>query len=364
MSFNLSSRRKFISNLSLATGGILGLESFQYTNSLSNDLKGAQRLSLKQLKQWEAMQYGMFIHFGMSTFTGDELDDGKSDAKRYAPDNPDPDQWMEVAKEAGMKYAILTTKHVAGHCLWPSKHTDYTVANSTNTKDVVGAFVDACRKYGIKPGFYYCSWDNHNTFGSKTPSMAKWNKLMNSFPQDPNMELPYTSSMYQNFQTAQIEELLTQYGPISEIWVDILGVLGRGYRTFLYQHISNLQPDCVIMMNSGISTGENYDVDYAWPSDLIAIERNLPQDGGHKKWREIEGKTYYMPGEVCDPIGKHWFFVEGDHPRSDEDLRNQYLSVTQRGANLLLNVPPDKNGVIPDMHVKALLNLKKNAGIK
>lgn len=364
MSHKQPSRRKFITNLSLATGGLWGLESFKFPVSSTEAEKGAQRLSLKQLKRWEAMQYGMFIHFGMSTFTGDELDNGQSDARRYAPVNPDPDQWMAVAKEAGMKYAVLTTKHVAGHCLWPSKHTDYTVAHSGNTKDVVGTFLNACRKYGIKPGFYYCSWDNHHTFGSKTPSVVKWNNLMNSFPKDPKMELPYTSSVYQSFQTAQIEELLTQYGDIAEIWVDIPGVLGRGYRTFLYQHISKLQPDCVIMMNSGISTGENYNVAYAWPSDIIAIERNLPQDGGHKKWRAIEGKNYYMPGEVCDPIGKNWFFVEGDHPRPEEELKNQYLSVTQRGANLLLNVPPDKNGVIPDMHVKALLNLKKNAGIK
>lgn len=340
------------------------MQSFNSAVISSGKEKGDQRLSLKKLKQWEVMQYGMFIHFGMSTFTGDELDNGQSDAKRYAPDNPDPDQWMAVAKEAGMKYAVLTTKHVAGHCLWPSQHTDYTVATSGNTKDVVRAFVDACRKYGIKPGFYYCSWDNHHTFGSKTPSHVKWNNLMNSFPENAGEEAPYTSSMYQTFQTAQVTELLTQYGDLAEIWIDIPGVLGRGYRTFLYHHIAGLQPNCVVMMNSGISTGEDYNVPYAWPSDLIAIERNLPQDGGHKKWREIEGKTYYIPGEVCDPIGKNWFFVEGDNPRSEEELKNQYLSVTQRGANLLLNVPPNKKGVIPDVHVKALLNLKKNAGIK
>lgn len=359
-----SSRRSFINTVTVATGGLFGLQSFNSAVISSEKEKGSQRLSLKKLKQWEAMQYGMFIHFGMSTFTGNELDNGQSDAKQYAPDNPDPDQWMAVAKEAGMKYAVLTTKHVAGHCLWPSKHTDYTVANSGNTKDVVGAFVEACRKYGIKPGFYYCSWDNHHIFGSKTPSHVKWNNLMNSFPKSTDAEAPYTSSMYQTFQTAQITELLTQYGDVAEIWIDIPGVLGRGYRTFLYHHIASLQPNCVVMMNSGISTGEDYNVPYAWPSDLIAIERNLPQDGGHKKWREIEGKTYYMPGEVCDPIGKNWFFVEGDNPRSEEELKNQYLSVTQRGANLLLNVPPNKKGVIPDMHVKALLNLKKHAGIK
>lgn len=360
---NIRSRRSFIAGMAMAVGSTALAGNLSTTLASEKKNKGAQRLSLKKLREWEAMRYGMFIHFGMSTFTGNELPDGTAPASVYAPDNPDADQWMAVAKEAGIKYAVLTTKHVAGHCLWPSKHTNYTVANSSNTTDVVGAFVTACRKYGIKPGFYYCSWDNHHTFGSQTPSVVKWNTAMNSFPKKPGETAPFTTSMYQNFQTAQITELLTQYGDIAEMWVDIPGVLGRGYRTYLYQYIAKLQPNCVIMMNSGISSGENYNVDYAWPSDLIAIERNLPQDGGHKKWREIEGETYYIPGEVCDPIGKDWFYVEGDKPRADDVLLNQYLSVTQRGANLLLDVPPDKSGVIPDMHVKALIDLKKNAGI-
>lgn len=358
------SRRSFITGMAMAAGSAAIAGGFTTATAAVSKSKGAQRLSLKRLKEWEAMRYGMFIHFGMSTFVGKELPGGMDAAAVYSPDKLDVDQWISVAKEAGMKYAVLTTKHVAGHCLWPSKHTDYTVANSGNTTDVVDAFVKACRKYGIKPGFYYCSWDNHHRFGSQTPTDVKWNPVMNSFPGKPGETAPFTSSMYQTFQTAQVTELLTQYGDIAEMWIDIPGVLGRGYRTYLYQYIAKLQPHCVIMMNSGISSGENYNVPYAWPSDIIAIERNLPKDGGHNKWREIEGETYYMPGEVCDPIGKEWFYVDGDTPRSEEALLNQYLSVTQRGANLLLNVPPDKRGVIPKMHVKALLALKKNAGIQ
>lgn len=326
--------------------------------------KGSQRLGLKELRSWESMGYGMFIHFGMSTFAGKELPSGNDDPLLYAPDSLDVDQWISVAKEAGMKYAVLTTKHVAGHCLWPSRHSDYTVASSANKTDVVQEFVNACRKHGIRPGFYYCSWDNHHKFGSQTPSDVKWTKTMNSFPRDGEPPGPFTSSMYQTFQTAQITELLTQYGPIAEVWIDIPGVLGRGYRSYLYDHIARLQPEAVIMMNSGIGTGEEYNVAYAWPSDIIAIERNLPPDAGHKKWRTIEGKEYYMPGEVCDPIGKEWFYVEGDKPRPDKELVRQFLDTRARGANFLLDVGPDKHGVIPDMYVKALMNLKKGAGIR
>ena len=331
--------------------------------------RGQQRLSVEQLQAWEALGYGMFIHFGMSTFVENELPDGTHPASVYAPDKLDVDQWVSVARDAGMKYIVLCAKHVAGHCLWPSKHTDYTVANSGNTTNVFEQFVQSCEKRGVRPGFYYCSWDNHNRFGSVTPSFvekgASWS-AMNSFPRGEELEKPlpaFTTSLYQSFQTAQITELLTEFGPIFETWIDIPGVLGRGYRTFLYEYIAKLQPETYIMMNSGISDGSTYDVAYAWPSDLIAIERRVPPETGHAKWRTIEGGEYYMPGEVCDPIGKDWFFVPGDKPRPDEELLKQFEDCRTRGVNLLLDVPPDKHGLIPDMYVQALNRLRKNARI-
>jgi len=332
-------------------GGVASMNARAVGGGEEMSKRGSQRLSLEQLQAWEALAYGMFIHFGMSTFVGQELPDGKAPASVYAPDRLDVDQWVAVARDAGMQYAVLTAKHVAGHCLWPSDHTDYTVANSGDKTDVVEAFVKACQKRGVLPGLYYCSWDNHNRFGSKTPS-------------DPKGGLAaYTTSLYQTFQTAQVTELLTRYGPIAEVWIDIPGVLGRGYRTFLYNRIAELQSGTVIMMNSGISTGETYNVDYAWPSDLIAIERCLPPETGHEKWRTIEGKKYYMPGEVCDPIGKHWFYVEGDMPRADQELLEQFQACRARGVNFLLDVPPDKHGLIPEASVRALQRLRKNARI-
>jgi len=263
-----------------------------------------------------------------------------------------------------MKYAVLTTKHVAGHCLWPSKHTDYTVANSGNTTNVVEKFCEACAKRGVLPGFYYCSWDNHHRFGSRTPSDGGPWKEMNDIPRSEDNLPPFTTSIYQNFQTAQITELLTQFGPLAEMWVDIPGVLGRGYRTFLYDHIATLQPQTFIMMNNGICDGANYDVAYAWPSDLIALERNVPPGDGHQRWREIEGKKYYMPGEVCDPIGKEWFWVVGDKPRSDEALLDQFNNCRKGNVNFLLDVPPDRHGLIPEETVAALMRLRKHAEIE
>jgi alpha-L-fucosidase len=270
----------------------------------------------------------MFIHFGMSTFSDPVTPASQPPASTYAPDRLDVDQWVRVARDAGMKYAVLTTKHVAGHCLWPTKHTDYSVANSANRTDVVEAFVQACEKRGVLPGLYYCSEDYHHRFGGRCRDEAGG--------------VPFTTSLYQTFQTAQITDLVTQYGPIAEMWIDIPGILGRGYRTFLYHYIGQLQPDALVMMNNGDFTrGEQYNTEYAWPSDLFAIERNVPPPSGHQKRHRIEGKEYYLPGEVCDPIGKEWFYMEGDRPRSDAQLVEQFQACRNRGVNFLLNVPPD-----------------------
>lgn len=310
--------------------------------------EGSQRLPLAKLQAWEALQYGMFIHFGMSTYDGDELSRGDMPSTTYAPDKLDVDQWVSVARDAGMKYAVLTAKHVAGHCLWPSRHTDYHVGTSGNTTDVVEAFVNACHQRGLMPGLYYCSWDNHHLLGSLTPTLTTWDEA-------------FTTRAYQEFQSAQIDELLTQYGEIGEVWIDIPKVLPRCYRQELYDQVAALQPDAVIMMNNGIGDGSKYPVEMAWPADLIAIERFLPNSHtGHVKWRQIEGKSYYLPGEVCDPIGKEWFFTEEDRPRSDAELLGMYLVSVSRGANLLLDVGPDKHGLIPKQCIDALGRLRKN----
>ncbi len=309
---------------------------------------GAQRLPLASLEAWQALGYGMFIHFGMSTFDSDEYSRGDKPATHYAPDRLDVDQWVSVARDAGMRYAVLTTKHVSGHCLWPSRFTDYHVGNSGNTTDVVEAFVNACERRGVMPGFYYCSWDNHHLFGSLTPTLTRW-------------EQAFTTQEYREFQWAQIEELLTNYGRIGEVWIDIPMVLPRDYRHKLYNRIAELQPQAYIMMNHGIGDGSKFSVAAAWPTDLISIERFLPNShGGYVPWREIEGQTYYIPGEVCDPIGQEWFYVEWDRPRSDAELLGMYLVARSRGTNLLLDVGPDPHGLIPERYVAALMRLRAN----
>ena len=116
------------------------------------------------------------------------------------------------------------------------------------------------------------------------------------------------------------------------------------------------------MMNSGIADGGQLQrrLRLAFGPDR-AGDGTFRPGTGHQKWREIEGKKYYMPGEVCDPIGKDWFWVAGDRPRPDEALLKQFEACRQGGVNFLLDVPPDKHGLIPDETVAALMRLRKNA---
>ncbi len=321
---------------------------------------GAQRLSLDALHRWEALGYGMFIHFGMSTYDGEEFSRGDKPSTLYNPTHLDVDQWVSVARDAGMKYAVLTTKHVAGHCLWPTRKNDYHVGTSSNKTDVVAAFVKACERRGVMPGFYYCSWDNHNRFGSLTPSdLGPLRQAGGTY----NSTLPpaYVTREYEDFQLAQLEELLTGYGKIGEVWIDIPAVLTMDYRARLYHQIAKWQPQTVIMMNHGVGDGSVMNGGKVWPTDLLAIERFLPNSGtAHVCWRTVLGKRHYIPGEVCDPIGKDWFWAEGDRPRSDAELLGMYLVSRSRHTNLLLDVPPDRTGVIPQFHVDALRRLRAN----
>jgi alpha-L-fucosidase len=312
-----------------------------------------QRLSEETLRAWENLGYGMFIHFGMSTFSGVEYDEGNEAPEMYCPTELNAAQWVKTAADAGMKYAILTAKHVAGFCLWPSHYTDYSVQNAPVSTDVVGSFVTECRKAGIKPGLYYCAWDNHTKLGSLTPTDLGLKKAA---------ENAFVTVEYQKYMTDQIRELLSSYGPLEEIWIDIPFVLGRGYRTSLYQEISAIQPDIKIMMNHGIGDSLNFSTGYAWPTDLISIESCLPSSLViPSEVRTIEGKEYYIPEEVCDSIGHSWFYRDTDPIRSDEELLGMYLTARARKASFLLNVPPTAAGVIPQKYVDALLRLRRNA---
>ena len=303
------------------------------------------------LADWESMKYGMFIHYGMSTFTGHEFGGIPAESTVYNPTNLDVEQWVRVAKEGGMKYIVLTTKHCYGHCLWDSRYTDYDVATSSNKTDVVRAFVDACRKYGIKPGFYYIlGWDVH-------------------------IQDKMSVEGYNAYCLAQITELLSNYGPITEMWFDIPWDLGPNtdrYLNGIYQRVKSLQPNCVVVLNQAFTDGSVVRVMPPtthgqntgapeiglWPKDINEGEHPPPPDTGHNPRIPYNGVTYYLPMETCTTLAHHWFWVDTDSLRSVRSLLESYQATVDKKANLLLDLGPDRTGRIPEGTVRRLMELK------
>ncbi|MGF1785516.1 alpha-L-fucosidase [Photobacterium swingsii] len=317
--------------------------------------EGDQFLSLERLQQFQALRFGMFLHWGMSTFDGKELSSCEP-LETYQPLNIDVDQWIRVAAETGMQYAVLTVKHVSGHALWPSNYGEYSVKNSAVTTDVVAEFVAACKKYQIKPCFYYCAWDNTNLFGMKpTPDWATYSK-----------GIIHTNDAYREFMWAQINELLTLYGPIEMLWVDIPHVLPLDKKKELYAMVKSIDPNVIFAFNHSCQDGTQIDSTTFFPTDIMTMERTLPNHAaGHAKqsyyqWKEVDGGMYYIPGEYNDTIGREWFYQEYDEPRDDLDLLAIVLGSTSRGVNCLLNVPPNKEGVLPEKWVSSLKRLREN----
>jgi alpha-L-fucosidase len=304
--------------------------------------------------EWESLKYGMFIHFGLSTFMQEEYGKKKeANCADYRPTQLDVDQWARVAKDAGMKYAVLTTKHCYGHCLWPSKHSDRTVAQSPVKDDVVKLFVEACRKHDVKPGFYYLlGWDNYH---------------------QPRM----TPDQYDELCRNQLTELLTGYGPIVELWLDIPWDLGPGNSQRLqriYALVKKLQPDCLVCFNQSFWDGMgprtlrvtwNYHRETLnervtlWPTDIVNGECTPPPKDGHVPRIGVGGTMYYLPMEVEDCLTEVWFHTGKNKPKPLDWRLNRYDEVVGRGANWLLDVAPDQTGRIPQDQVDALMELKR-----
>jgi len=305
------------------------------------------------LAVWRSYKYGMFIHFGMATYTGrsDENDprNAAEPSTLYAPTNLDVDQWIRVAKDAGMKYAVLTAKHTAGHCLWDSKvqfrgkEFDYDVATSGNKTDVVAEFVKACKKYGVAPGLYWCPLDFHN----------------NSVPPKPQWSAGKLPDDFYQFAQDQFAELIKSYPDVGYYWIDIPQSASEQQRQTIYDLIKRLRPGALVLFNGHASTIASCQKRNGWPTDILNTERHPFKPGQFNPVETWQGKTYNLGYEHCDCLAQHWFWHKDDQPRPITELHRLYRDVTSGGGNLLLDVAPDRTGRIPDASVKALMELKK-----
>jgi alpha-L-fucosidase len=302
--------------------------------------------------RWQEMEYYAFVHFSLNTYTDQSWGYGNEDVKLFNPENLDCRQWARICKQAGMKGIILTAKHHCGFCLWPSKYTKYSVKNAPwkNGKgDVVREMADACKEYGLKLGIYLSPWDrNHPDYGK-----------------------PEYITYFRN----QLTELLTNYGPIFEIWFDGANG-GSGYygganetrkidRTTYYDWsntyklIRKLQPNIVIW-NDGGDRG-----DLRWvgteAGNVGATNWSLLNATGEVTWNMLhhglENGNAWVPAEVNTSIRPEWFYHPGENTKvkTVPQLMDTYYNSIGRNGSLLLNFPIDTRGLIHENDEKAAL---------
>ena len=281
--------------------------------------------------EWQDMELIAFAHFGMNTFTDREWGEGNEDLKLFNPSEFDARQWIRALKAAGMRMLILTAKHHDGFCLWPSKYTEHSVKNSPwrdGRGDVVREVAEACHRGGIKFGIYLSPWDRHDR--------------------------TYGSAAYNEFFTNQLRELLTGYGPIAEVWFD--GANGEGPNgkkqeydwASYYSLIRRLQPEALIAICGP---------DIRWVGNESGLAREdessvQPADGGAAGASALR----WYPAECDVSIRPGWFYhaSEDTQVKSLDQLMEIYYKSVGRNAVLLLNVPPDRRGLIHENDAKRL----------
>lgn len=325
-----------------------------------------QRVDAEKLKQWEQLKFGAMIHYGLPTFTGWEQDPFSPSPAVYDPFSLSVDQWVDGFARLGLRYAILTAKHNSGFCLWPSEYTDYHVGYSGNdSRDVVGLFADACRKRGILPCLYYNLGKDFKVYGDAGHREEYIQSICETAGTD-RFNVPdhtdHVTEQYMEYALNQLTELLCNYGPIFQIWLDQPSTprkLDGCRRT--YEHIASVSPDTLILMNQGFSDCSTV-YPGAWPTDLVCGEQTTPPESGHNPVKDIDGKKYYVPMEVDCTVGSCWFykFSFRNRLRSYEDLRGVYERTVGKGANLVWNFGPDRRGRIPQIEFDLVKKVMSN----
>ncbi|MCE5240429.1 alpha-L-fucosidase [bacterium] len=287
--------------------------------------------------EYQDWEMGLFLHFGIRTFYEGHRDwDGKPMfSKAFVPSALDPEDWVLSAKNAGMKYLVLTAKHHDGFANWPSEYTEFHCGNSpwrNGEGNVVRDFIAACRKHDMHPGLYY--------------SPAQWGGTVD-FRGD--------AKAYDDYFINQISEILEPYGPIDVLWFDGCGSADHEYDwQRITDHIRKLQPEVNIF-----SMGT--DPNFTWVGNEAGIapvpnwntrvaDQGAPIDGQQPvKW---------LPAE-CDCMMRfsNWFYSDQDEHtvKSVEQLMGLYYYSVGRGCNLLINIGPDRRGLLPDKDRARLL---------
>ncbi|ABM06431.1 alpha-L-fucosidase [Paenarthrobacter aurescens] len=276
--------------------------------------------------RWQQLEFGVFIHYGINTFAGKEWSDGTVPASIFNPTELDAGSWVRAAKEAGARYLVLTAKHHDGFCLWPTVTTDYSVASSPwrdGQGDVVREAADACAEHGIGLGLYLSPWDR-------------------------NAECYNDPAAYDDFYVQQLTELCTGYGPLMELWFDGAGSVGREYDWGrIIAVVKEHQPEAMIF-NMGQPTIRWVGNENGLASDPVNYVVDRTSDTQYTETSSGLLAELYLPPECDVSIRRGWFWHPDDQPKSVEHLLAIYYQSVGMGANLLLNLPPDSRGRLPD----------------
>ncbi|UCC71906.1 MAG: alpha-L-fucosidase [Gemmatimonadota bacterium] len=293
---------------------------------------------------WQRKEMAMFLHFGVNTFSGREWGTGDEDPNSFNPSRLDAAQWARVARETGFRTLILTAKHHDGFAIWPSRYTEHTVKNASwgnGRGDVVRELAEAARAEGLDLGLYLSPWDRHE------PSYGD-------------------ERAYNEFYIGQLRELLTEYGPLAEVWFD--GAKGPEAVDMDYDFaaywslVRQLQPGAVIFSDEGPDVrwiGNEHG--FAGATNWSTIDRSRVEVGNaeadYLNSGDPEGSDW-VPGECDVSIRRGWFWHEDEEPKSLDVLLDIYFKSVGRNCVLLLNVPPDREGRLDPADVERLYELR------
>lgn len=302
----------------------------------------------ERMQWWTDARFGMFIHWGLYAQAArhewvkknERIPD--ADYQKYFgifnPDLFDPADWARKAKAAGMKYAVITSKHHEGFNMFDSKFTDYKVTNTPYGKDIIKQWVDAFRAEGLKIGFYYSLIDWHHpdyTIDRFHPQSAGTKEEYDALNKNRDM------SKYREYLKNQVREILTNYGKIDILWLDFSfpGEFGKGRDDWgsveLIKMVRQLQPGILIDDRADLQ-------DFAGGWDFMT-----PEQYKVDKWPEIDGKK--IPWETCQTFSGSWGYYRDEYTWKDnKQLLVLLIESVSKGGNLLLNVGPTARGVFDE----------------
>lgn len=295
--------------------------------------------------EWQQMETYAFIHFGLNTFNDREWGYGDTDPKTFNPTNLDCEQWAQTLVKAGMKGVILTAKHHDGFCLWPFEGTDYSVKNSpwkNGQGNVVKELSEACKKYGLKFAVYLSPWDRH--------------------------QANYGTPEYLPYFYAQLHDLLTNYGPVFEVWFDganggdgwyggakdIRTIDRKNYYNYprIYEMLDSIQPQAIIFSDGGPGCRwVGNEKGFAGATNWSFLRKGEVHPGYDKSYELQYGHpdgNQWVPAECDVSIRPGWFYhpEEDDRVKSPDQLVDLYYRSVGHNATLLLNFPVDRKGLI------------------